>query len=151
MIRLERGERPDGDQGAVAIEFALVLPILVVLVFGIFQFGLYFNRQQGIHAAAREGARVAALSETTSDDVISRVDSALNGISLPNGRTITITAPGYSFTTTGSSGDGAAPCEGNFAESVVVTVTADTEFEIPLWGSGTFTITGEGDFRCESG
>jgi Flp pilus assembly protein TadG len=134
----------------VAIEFALILPILVVLVFGIIQFGLFFNRQQGVHAAAREGARIAALSSTTSGDIVSRVDNALSGISLPDGRTITITSTGYSFSTTGSSGDSTRPCEGNFGDSVTVTVTADMDFELPPIMTRDVTVTGTGDFRCET-
>lgn len=138
------------DDGAVAIEFALVLPILVVLVFGIVQFGLFFNRQQGVHAAAREGARIAALSSTTSDDIVTRVDSALSGISLPDGRTITISSTGYSYSTTGSAGDATRPCQDNFGASVTVTVTASMDFEIPPIMTRDVTVTGTGDFRCES-
>lgn len=138
------------DDGAVAVEFALVLPILVILVFGIIQFGLFFNRQQGVHAAAREGARIAALSSTTSDEIVSRVDDALSGVSVPSGRTITITSTGYSYSTTGSAGDSTRPCEDNFGESVTVTVTADMDFELPPIINRVVTVTGTGDFRCES-
>ncbi|MEQ8718727.1 MAG: TadE/TadG family type IV pilus assembly protein [Acidimicrobiales bacterium] len=141
------------DDGAVAIEFALVLPILVVLVFGIIQFGLFFNRQQGVHAAAREGARIAALSSTTSDDVVSRVDDALSGISLPDGRTITISAPapyGTRVFEQGASADTARPCQENLGLSVTVTVTASMDFELPPIMTRDVTVTGTGDFRCES-
>ncbi|MFT7646169.1 MAG: Flp pilus assembly protein TadG, partial [Candidatus Poriferisodalaceae bacterium] len=41
---------------------AIILPVLVLLMFGIVEFGLAFNRLQGVHAAAREGARVGAVS-----------------------------------------------------------------------------------------
>jgi len=47
------------------VEFALIMPFLLMLVFGVIQFGTLFNRQQGMHAAAREGARVAALPSST--------------------------------------------------------------------------------------
>lgn len=141
------------DDGAVAVEFALVLPILVVLVFGIVQFGLFFNRQQGIHAAAREGARIGALSSTTSEDIVARIDDALSGISLPNGRTITIEAPSpYGSRTFGpnSTPDTDSPCDGNFGESLAVTVKSATTLEIPLWGTSNLDVTGTGDFRCET-
>lgn len=49
------------QHGASAVEFALILPLLVVLVFGVFQFGLAFNRQQSFHAASREAARLVAV------------------------------------------------------------------------------------------
>ena len=45
------------DQGASAVEFALVLPILLVLVFGIVDFGRAFNAWIELSGAAREGAR----------------------------------------------------------------------------------------------
>lgn len=43
------------------MEFAIVLPLLVLFVFGIIQFGLAFFRAQGMEAAVREGGRVAAI------------------------------------------------------------------------------------------
>ena len=49
------------EKGASAVEFALVLPIFVSIVFGIFQFGIAFNNWIAITHAAREGARLAAV------------------------------------------------------------------------------------------
>src|SRR6476469_1117787 len=83
---------PTRDQrGAAAVEMAIVLPILILLVFGIIQFSIYFNRLQGLQAAAREGARVAALPQSTQSDVKAKVTDALDGV-LPSGtmRTITV-------------------------------------------------------------
>jgi Flp pilus assembly protein TadG len=54
-----RDER--GDHGAAAVEFALVLPILVLLVGGIIDFGFAFNAQVSLTHAAREGVRVEAI------------------------------------------------------------------------------------------
>ena len=48
------------ESGANAVEFALVLPILIVLVFGIIYGGIAYNRQLALTQAAREGARFAA-------------------------------------------------------------------------------------------
>ena len=52
---------PDKEKGAVAVEFALVLPIFLVLVLGIFEFGRGFNIQVSLSEAARESARYAAV------------------------------------------------------------------------------------------
>lgn len=49
------------EKGAVAVEFALVLPILLVLLIGIMEFSLLFNAQITVTSAAREGARSMAL------------------------------------------------------------------------------------------
>lgn len=53
------------DRGAVAVEMALVTPLLVALVFGIIDFGRIFNAEIQLSQAAREGARIAALGEPT--------------------------------------------------------------------------------------
>ncbi|MGA7380136.1 MAG: TadE/TadG family type IV pilus assembly protein, partial [Terriglobales bacterium] len=47
-------------------EFAVALPLLVVLVVGIFDFGGAFNQKQELNAAVREGARLGA-SQPTND------------------------------------------------------------------------------------
>jgi Flp pilus assembly protein TadG len=51
----------DADHGAAAVELALVLPILILLIGGIIDFGLAFNAQISLTHAAREGARVEAI------------------------------------------------------------------------------------------
>jgi Flp pilus assembly protein TadG len=129
----------DRERGAAAVELAIVLPILVLLVFGIIQWSIYFNRLQGLQAAAREGARVAALPQSTNADVKAKVSAALNGV-LPSGTTPTITiSPSTSN-----------PCDLQPAgSSVTVTVTTNTNLDIPLWGSQTVTQTGKGVFKCE--
>jgi len=48
------------EQGASALEFALVLPILVTVLFGAISFGLAFNAKMQISHAARESVRFAA-------------------------------------------------------------------------------------------
>jgi Flp pilus assembly protein TadG len=55
------------DSGAELIEFALVAPLLFLLVFGIFDVGLYFNRATTVTNAAREGARIASLPDKDDD------------------------------------------------------------------------------------
>jgi Flp pilus assembly pilin Flp len=50
-----------GQDGAAAVEFALLLPLLVVLLFGVIQFGTAFNTRIQATNAAREGARMAVV------------------------------------------------------------------------------------------
>ncbi len=59
------GRRRD-ERGAEAVEFALIMPLLLLLVFGIIQYGLYFWAFQGGEAAAREAARRGAVGKPTS-------------------------------------------------------------------------------------
>ena len=75
---LRREGRAKGERGAVAVEFALVLPLLVMLLLGIATAGLSYTRAIGVTNAVREGARFAATADasvpaTWSSDVISRV------------------------------------------------------------------------------
>ncbi len=65
MNRRRRGavsEEHQGDGGLVAVEFALVLPVLVALLFGIVVTGLVFIGRMQVQAASREGARAGAVA-----------------------------------------------------------------------------------------
>jgi hypothetical protein len=53
--------RPDGESGVAAVEFAVVLPVLLLLLFGIVQFGMVFVVHNAMTYAAQQGARVAAV------------------------------------------------------------------------------------------
>lgn len=56
FLRVRRGEH-----GAAAVEFALILPVLIALLGGIIDFGFAFNAQIGLAHAVREGVRVEAI------------------------------------------------------------------------------------------
>ena len=67
------------QRGAVAIEFALVVPVLLLLLVGIVDFGLVMSSQSVVANAAREGARTAALGGTTFD-AQAATKSAITGL-----------------------------------------------------------------------
>jgi hypothetical protein len=50
-----------GERGTTAVEFALVLPLFVLLLFGIIDFGRYFFVQHTVQFATREGTRLATV------------------------------------------------------------------------------------------
>lgn len=134
-------QRARDERGQAAVELALVLPILILLVFGIAWFSIGFNRKQGLQAAAREGARIGALPQTTRAEIEARVMAALAG-SVPE------TGSGAAAVTITPSGD--QPCDlVSPGATVEVTVTAQFEFEIPLWGSRNLLLSGKGEFKCE--
>jgi hypothetical protein len=54
--------RNRGDSGQSLVEFALVVPLLLLLVFGIIEFGRVYHAQLVVASAAREGARKAAVN-----------------------------------------------------------------------------------------
>jgi len=51
-------------KGAVAVEFAIVAPVLVAIMFGMIQYGKAFEMQTQLQNAAREGARFASMDHT---------------------------------------------------------------------------------------
>ncbi|MGA8994450.1 MAG: TadE/TadG family type IV pilus assembly protein [Nocardioidaceae bacterium] len=74
--------RDRGDRGAVSVEFALVLPILIMLVFGIIDFGFMVNRNTMINNVSRDAVRVGSLNGRYAD-VSSTVTSALTAYGIP--------------------------------------------------------------------
>jgi Flp pilus assembly protein TadG len=76
--RRARGRRTD-ENGAAAVEFALLAMLLFTLLFGILQFGLWFwCWQTGAHAA-REAARFAAVEPCDESGIAGKASAALNG------------------------------------------------------------------------
>ena len=73
MTRPTRSE--NGESGSELIEFALVFPLLLMVVLAIVDFGFLFQRYEVLTNAAREGARVAVLSGYDETDVENRVMS----------------------------------------------------------------------------
>ena len=59
-------------------EFALVLPILVVLLFGVIQFGIVFNHYITLTDAVRAGARKGAVGRHLADPQAAVVESVQN-------------------------------------------------------------------------
>jgi Flp pilus assembly protein TadG len=57
------------ENGQTLVEFALVLPILCLLLFGIIQFGIAFNNYLTLTDAVRAGARKASVSREASNPV----------------------------------------------------------------------------------
>jgi Flp pilus assembly protein TadG len=118
------------DRGIVAIEFVLVFPFLVLMLFAIVAFGNYLSNTTAATGAARDGARIAALGQPA--------PSTINGV--------TVT---YSY----AGGACRLPSDPNYAYSAshTVTATATTTYnlDIPLYpGSGVKTITQTVSMAC---
>ena len=94
MAALRRSRaRWSDESGAELIEFALSLPILLLLGLGIMDFGLLFRRYEVITNAAREGARVGILPGYAAADVGVRVNQYVTTAGLTGTPTLTITYP----------------------------------------------------------
>ena len=76
------------------VEFVLVLPVLLVVLFGIIQFSLTFNNYIALTDAVRAGARTAAVSRYSSNptaDTTARVKTA-SGDLTPSSVNVTVTS-----------------------------------------------------------
>lgn len=68
-MRWRGGSRRDERRAAAAVEFAIVLPLLVLLLFGIWEVGRMVQAQQLVSNAAREGARAASTGARSLSEV----------------------------------------------------------------------------------
>lgn len=84
-----RGRRGN-DRGAALIEAAVTIPLLLVLVVGVFEFGRAFQTWQVLTNAAREGGRMAVVPDADATAVQTRVRTYLSDGYLPNAATATI-------------------------------------------------------------
>ena len=118
-------------RGAAAVEFAVVSPVLFLLIFGMIEYGRMVMVQQVITNAAREGARKGVLDGTTNSDVTTVVSNYLTSASI-SGATTTVTPTNPSNATYGGT----------------VTVTVSVPYSKVSWlphnfwlGSKTLTAT----------
>jgi Flp pilus assembly protein TadG len=125
------------DRGAAAVEFALLLPLLMLLVFGIVDFGRALNAQITLTQAAREGARMAALGEP---NVVGGTQAAATGL---NPVTVTVTS-----CPVGAGAGVNAVVQVSYKFSFVTPVTAIASIFGSSWGS-TITLTAQGVMPCE--
>ena len=159
------------ERGASAVEFAIIASLLFMVLFGTIQFGIIFNRYQGLQASAREAARLGSLQATSRSDIVQRVSDSLSIIAAadnvdpcPGGgstpsfasagdwcvKVLRRATPGGALTT--HTTDNPGPCNAQFSDqskSVVVQVWYRARIDIPLWASPQMTISGTGEFRCE--
>jgi hypothetical protein len=99
------GKKLRSESGAAAVEFALLLPVLMLILFGIIEFGLALHQQAILTNASREGARLGIVScDLTSPncppDVNAKIDTYLIGAGINPANVLRTPAP----TLTGGTG-----------------------------------------------
>jgi Flp pilus assembly protein TadG len=108
------------DRGAAAVELAIVLPLLVLVVMALLDFGRLFFAQVGLASASREGVRAASVGMTTA------TVTAIAQASAPKAAEIAGLTPG-------ALGVSVTPCSPAVAnESTTVTVTATFQWMTPI-------------------
>ncbi|WP_104166332.1 TadE/TadG family type IV pilus assembly protein [Arthrobacter sp. SX1312] len=123
------------EHGAVAVEMALLLPILILLLFGIMEFGRAFNTQVTLTNAARDGVRVMSISKDTTKAKTSTITAAGTLRPALKATDIAISVPGATTAT---------PCPAGSTATVTITYTLSTLTKI----AGPFSMTGKGVMLC---
>jgi Flp pilus assembly protein TadG len=130
-----------GRKGQALAEFALILPVLFLLIAGIIEFGRAWNIKQAVTDAAREGARYTVIVDTrTMTQVENRVKDRLTLASIETTNpptTVSITPAAFFKCPTGTVGASGAEM------TVLVTTTYRMGWVGALmsWVGGTSTIT----------
>lgn len=81
------GKRGRGEQGAVLVEFAFLLPVLALLVFGILEFGMAWQDKLTVQTGVRTGVRVGSTAGNVADadkNILLGVGAVLNDIGFAN-------------------------------------------------------------------
>ena len=119
------------ERGAAVVEFALVAPLLLMMVLGIAEFGRAYHVQTTLSQAAREVVRVMALQNAPAAAITATKAAAP-----------TLTLTNVTVTPASCIASGTTP-----AATATVTVTYQLAFISKLFGSGV-TLTGKGVMRC---
>jgi Flp pilus assembly protein TadG len=114
------------ERGATVVEFAILLPVLLMVLGGVIDFGIALNADVTVSHAAHEGARLSSLDETATDaDIKDRVkDTALPVITLTDDD-ITVDDCGE-----------------------VTVIYESNTFLLAIFGFDTITVTGHGVEKC---
>jgi Flp pilus assembly protein TadG len=136
MLRPRSAARRD-DRGAAAVEMALLVPVLLLILFGIIDFGRMLNTQIALSQASREGVRGLALGTSANPTTTVQTDA------------FPVTGVNVAYTS----------CPANPGPTSVATVTATKSFTYITPISGILnmlgmsslaspTITGKAQMRC---
>ncbi|HET9199797.1 MAG TPA: TadE family protein [Dehalococcoidia bacterium] len=134
-MRRKRHPGKDKESGQAIVEFAIVLPLLLILLFGVIDFGRALQTYITINNASREGARLGAINPEA--DIEGKVRDAAGAFD-NDSLTVAVDFP-----------DGEAS-----GESVVVDVDYEYSFITPLGSfveslAGTLTLGTSSDMRIE--
>lgn len=136
----------DSQRGAAAVEMAIILPLLVLLLFGMVVFGIQLFRAQSMQAAAREGGRLAAIGADVTD-VAARAFAEQHVASDPAELSVTLVRDG----TPVSSGEACRDSDRGDLVEVTTAVVDPTLYElsIPFFGTVGPDFSSVAVFRCE--
>ncbi|MBU4565521.1 MAG: TadE/TadG family type IV pilus assembly protein [Pseudomonadota bacterium] len=107
------------ERASVAVEFALFLPVFLLLVFAVVELGSAWYAKQMLVNASRDGARMASLlnpGDITDTDVETHVQTLLTQAGFPGSFTVTSTGADYT-------------------SGALVSVQVDSTYQLPMLGA----------------
>jgi len=122
------------ERGAAAVEFAIVVPVLVMLLLGIMEFSRAYNAQASLSEAAREGVRVMAISNN-----LTAARAAVKNTAVSLNPALTDSNITFKNIDTGST-----TCATGNRMTVTITYNLSTLTGI----AGPFSMTGQGAMLC---
>jgi Flp pilus assembly protein TadG len=127
------------EHGAVAVEFALILPVLLLLLLGIAEFGRAYNAQISLTHAARESVRALAITNDASAAVTRARDAAPSLLPALSAGNVAV-----------SFADSAAPHASRSScgagRDAIITISYPLQSLTGI--AGPFNLTGRGVMRC---
>jgi Flp pilus assembly protein TadG len=110
-VDVRRVRRGRGERGAALVEFALVLPLLMLFVFGVIEFGGTYNDYISLRNGVREGARLAVVNDQSGGNIVAettqrigldatqtKVAVSLSGNQVGDSVTVCASYPAYNVT-----------------------------------------------------
>lgn len=133
--KMNRWNRRGRRRAAAVVEFAVVLPLLLTILFGIIEYGWIFMVRQTLQTAAREGCRIAVLQSSV--DPYSNVTDRVATVMAPTGLT--------TYTVTMTHATAGVP-----VESVEIAVPyTDVSLMGGFFGTYTYNLAGTCSMRKE--
>lgn len=140
---MKHPKRGHKERGAAAVEMAIVLPLLLLIVFGIIDFGRLLYTKVELSSAAREGARIVAINDPSAGglaaDVQTRVDAS-QSLSGPVAASITSDCDTTDLAT--------VTAQATFSWITPMGPIADMFTGGGSVGNSDLTISAEGTMRC---
>jgi Flp pilus assembly protein TadG len=119
------------ERGAVMVEFAIIVPLLLVLVLGLVEFGYRYQRAAVLNNAAFIGARDFSIHGNFAQAKAAAV-AANNGVAIP----------GFALS------PASCPTDPTVSANVTVTITSVENSPTKAYFTNTFTINAKGVARC---
>lgn len=140
--RSPSGAEREGERGQSMVEFALILPLLLMLVFGIIEFGNAWRTSQLLTNFAREGARRAVVPNAPPD---AQLRQDIQNMMTANG--LSPSAANIEFECAGSAGGTCGSGASGQPETVRISYDYGFDFFGPRFGS--ITLETESTMRNE--